>query len=225
MKQDYTMIRNCKSCGKPFKITSSKNIHCLPCRTSHCAVCGKKIIKSLTDTRVTCVQCRGKARLPPILTCNYCGKKFPQRGGVFTKYCGNECRYTAARKIHTFPNHRTYEYKKWRRIVFKRDDYKCQHCGSEKSLHAHHVKTMREYPSLAYVAENGITLCWACHTIAHGERPMNPIGAKKLKCAACGKTITGRGKTPYCRSCALRKSEKVKKARSLRNRGKNGQFI
>lgn len=61
---------------------------------------------------------------------------------------------------------------KWhekRAKVFKRDGYKCQHCGVNKSLNCHHTyyvsgKKPWEYPLSAL-----LTLCKECHTRLHSE--------------------------------------------------------
>lgn len=62
-------------------------------------------------------------------------------------------------------------YKYWRKSVFERDNYTCQGCGTKKDLQAHHIvtwKDSRDNTELRYSAENGITLCRACHLEAHG---------------------------------------------------------
>jgi predicted restriction endonuclease len=56
-------------------------------------------------------------------------------------------------------------YKKWRKEVYKRDNFKCQWpgCNVGKKLNAHHIKTWSEYPGLRFCVENGITLCYYHH--------------------------------------------------------------
>jgi len=61
------------------------------------------------------------------------------------------------------------EYVEWRRAVFKRDDYTCQHCGVRSAkgikvtLHADHIKPFAYYPELRFDLSNGRTLCKPCH--------------------------------------------------------------
>jgi hypothetical protein len=79
----------------------------------------------------------------------------------------------------------TYLYKEWRKNVFSRDDYTCQHCGVRGLfLHADHIKpysqvitenkitTVDEAKRCAELWDisNGRTLCVACHrkTVTYG---------------------------------------------------------
>lgn len=57
------------------------------------------------------------------------------------------------------------EYKQWRQIVYKRDNYTCQCCGDNTggNLHAHHIVNFSDNKYLRYDVDNGITLCSDCH--------------------------------------------------------------
>lgn len=55
------------------------------------------------------------------------------------------------------------EYQEWRKLVFKRDDYKCMACLARGYINAHHIKPFRQYPELRFDINNGITLCLTCH--------------------------------------------------------------
>jgi 5-methylcytosine-specific restriction endonuclease McrA len=72
-------------------------------------------------------------------------------------------------------------YKKWRQAVFTRDNFRCQHCGSEEHLEAHHIKPFSVAPELMYVVENGLTLCAECHkkTDSYGRKMRKK--SKKIK--------------------------------------------
>jgi 5-methylcytosine-specific restriction endonuclease McrA len=60
------------------------------------------------------------------------------------------------------------EYKNWRRAVFERDKFTCQHCFQIGGrLNAHHIKSWTKYPELRFVLENGETLCVKCHHKHH----------------------------------------------------------
>jgi hypothetical protein len=56
----------------------------------------------------------------------------------------------------------------WRKKVFYRDNYTCQHCcSSERTIQAHHIKEFATYPELRFSVENGLTLCKLCHRKHH----------------------------------------------------------
>ena len=71
---------------------------------------------------------------------------------------------------------------KWKLAVKKRDNYTCQSCGIKHDelerkkndvtswLHAHHIKSWREFPDLRFEVTNGITLCWQCHLKAENKK-------------------------------------------------------
>ena len=65
------------------------------------------------------------------------------------------------------------EYKQWRVAVFTRDNYTCQICSQYGGyLHADHIETWAENPSLRYDLNNGRTVCRACHYYITFKRKM-----------------------------------------------------
>lgn len=64
----------------------------------------------------------------------------------------------------------TVAYKEWRESVFDRDDYTCQRCdkrsrsGEPVKLNAHHIFNFKSHPDLRLDVNNGITLCYECHS-------------------------------------------------------------
>ena len=56
------------------------------------------------------------------------------------------------------------EYRLWRESVLQRDGYNCIWCGSNKNLHADHIKSFADYPELRFAIDNGRTLCEPCHS-------------------------------------------------------------
>ena len=58
----------------------------------------------------------------------------------------------------------------WATAVKERDNYTCQTCGTTanaRHMHAHHIKTFRDYPDLRFDVSNGKTLCARCHMRHH----------------------------------------------------------
>lgn len=60
------------------------------------------------------------------------------------------------------PNY-IYARRKLRSIVFNRDEFKCNECGSSIGLEIHHKKPVSIYPELEFDPDNCITLCYDCH--------------------------------------------------------------
>jgi len=59
---------------------------------------------------------------------------------------------------------RVISWRKWRRSVFNRDNYKCILCGEwRRKIAPHHILPKRDFPKLKYTVANGATLCWKCH--------------------------------------------------------------
>ena len=60
------------------------------------------------------------------------------------------------------------EYADWRKSVYERDKYTCQHCGQVGGeLNAHHIKPFAQYKELRFELSNGLTLCVECHREVH----------------------------------------------------------
>jgi len=62
----------------------------------------------------------------------------------------------------------TKEYKQWKESVYKLYNHTCQECGKTHcKVHAHHIKSAKDYPDLRYDINNGICLCEQCHKQVH----------------------------------------------------------
>lgn len=56
----------------------------------------------------------------------------------------------------------------WASLVKLRDK-KCTECKSVYDLHAHHIKSYKDFEELRYDVNNGITLCGQCHRKTHKQ--------------------------------------------------------
>ena len=61
-------------------------------------------------------------------------------------------------------------WKEIKKLVLKRDDYKCQICYSKKKLIVHHVFPWARYKAFRFTESNLTTLCMACHKKIHAKR-------------------------------------------------------
>lgn len=61
------------------------------------------------------------------------------------------------------------EFRKWRNLVFTRDDWTCQKCKKRGrlDLHPHHIFNFSTYVELRFARDNGITFCVDCHKEFH----------------------------------------------------------
>lgn len=55
-----------------------------------------------------------------------------------------------------------------RKAVYRRDNYRCALCDSNRGLQVHHV--VRRSQGGTDFPHNLVTLCWRCHAVAHGTR-------------------------------------------------------
>lgn len=80
------------------------------------------------------------------------------------------------KKGKTREERRTPEYYRWRKSVFKRDNYTCQICGQiGGELNAHHIEFFSKNLEKRIDINNGITLCIDCHKKIHGEHKCKDI--------------------------------------------------
>lgn len=118
-------------------------------------------------------------------SCRHCKKRLPITGYQKKRvYCGRACRAQhlwAGKKhwnwkggvtpeIQKIRTHR--RYRKWARLVKRRDGYRCMMCGiksSGKRLIAHHIRIWACYPKLRFDLSNGLTLCRKCHLGLHNR--------------------------------------------------------
>lgn len=70
-----------------------------------------------------------------------------------------------------------YKNPKWirkRKAILRRDGYQCQMCKrygkNREAQTVHHIKHVDEFPELAYVDSNLVSICNACHNKEHPEK-------------------------------------------------------
>ena len=70
-----------------------------------------------------------------------------------------------------------YNSKKWKRkraCILRRDSYQCRECRRygrlRSAVEVHHMKFVEDYPELAFVDSNLISLCAKCHRKKHPEK-------------------------------------------------------
>lgn len=130
---------------------------------------------------------RWRSDVPRWKTCEKCGKRFTDVNiTTFSKrrFCSRKCGpghkwASGARHPHWKGGQEarlarggrargSKEQRDWSRAVLARDGYKCRECGEEThDLHAHHVLSFRDHPSLRWDVGNGISLCKPCHYRTH----------------------------------------------------------
>ncbi len=142
---------NCRVCGSPFKIYSGQDlVHC----EAHRGTQGRK-----------------GPRVPQVVLVCYCGEKFTvPRYESGRKFCP-ACRQNRKTGVPCTPEQllrASKEFELWRKAVLQRDIRTCQKCGErEGKICAHHIISIKERPDLAFVVENGLTVCHVCHNKAH----------------------------------------------------------
>jgi len=120
--------------------------------------------------------------------CAYCGKWFiPKRTGISSRinflnnnyfgesrlYCSDSCKsecpvFNQIKWPKDFKISTSREVQpELRQLVLKRDNYKCVKCGSEKSLHCHHIEGIQWEPLESADIDICLTLCKSCHKKVH----------------------------------------------------------
>ena len=145
-------------------------------------------------------ECKRSKKDPNILRvkCTYCGKWFvPSRNQIDNRirginhndngrfYCSEGCKkecpiynQTKYYKGHIGINSREVQ-PELRQLVFLRDNYECQKCGSKKFLHCHHFEGVEQNPIESADVDNCITLCRDCHEESHKDYGCRKIDLRK----------------------------------------------
>lgn len=73
--------------------------------------------------------------------------------------------FTTPQKDESKEERNNAAYKRWKKAVQKRDNYRCQlnNCGKTEKLETHHIRKWNTDLALRYKPANGVTLCFDCH--------------------------------------------------------------
>lgn len=82
------------------------------------------------------------------------------------------------------PFYHTQRWKRKKAAIMRRDKYQCQICKRygrlREATEVHHIKHLDEYPELALVDSNLISLCHACHNKQHPEKIRAAMESKRF---------------------------------------------
>jgi len=161
----------CNYCGKSFYKKEAKKKQN---KLHHCSKeCHNKYMKKQDYKEYTCSNCNSifkKNRLHQLKN-----KELP--------FCSKECANKYNGKKHRREKHHnfnknltdeertqrrdTYDNIKWRRSIFKRDNYTCRICKKKGHLNAHHLENYSTNKEKRFCLDNGVTLCKECHKLFH----------------------------------------------------------
>ena len=90
----------------------------------------------------------------------------------------------AIRKGNVRQFYKSTDWKRKRKEILQRDNYECQRCKSKGKYHraetVHHIKHLKDFPELALVDSNLVSLCHICHNEEHPEK-LASVEAEKRK--------------------------------------------
>lgn len=174
----------CKICGKLCETTKSAITANLPCYCDdhrvtryekECIICGKKFLAKKTSTSLCSQECITQYNNNQKVTikCAHCGKEFQQsRYNIYenkNSFCSKRCGNNYHQLLH--PTRYGGTWKRWKRHILKRDNYKCLKCGAKENLEQHHFKKLRFFdnPNDAHYDDNLGTFCKKCHKEIENE--------------------------------------------------------
>ena len=182
----YIEENNCKLLTKEYK----NNVQHLLIQCK-CGNTFERTFKEFKRKHKCCPKCsvakRGvESRKRVKVHCSQCGKEIEKTPSIIKgmNFCNMDCyaewrseNFKGENNPFYNPNLTSEERELGRNIagysefikgVFKRDGYKCQRCGSNKNLNAHHLNSYHWYKEGRTDVNNGVTLCSDCHKLFHG---------------------------------------------------------
>ena len=137
--------------------------------------------------------------------CSYCGKWYiPKQTSIRSRiqslngnmmgenrlYCSTSCKKECPiyrKSKFSAEENNTKQYSRevqpeLRQMVFERDNYTCQKCGNEKSLHCHHITGIELNPVESADIDNCITYCKKCHKKVHKQDGCKRSDMRRKKC-------------------------------------------
>ena len=116
------------------------------------------------------------------IICNECNDMFHTTIHLskIRKFCSIECYWTSKTKPSLNRQRRLGGYYKWKNLVKVRDDYQCQRCDESENIQAHHIKPYGKYVSERWNVDNGVILCYDCHSGFHSKYGIREFGRREL---------------------------------------------
>ena len=94
-----------------------------------------------------------------------------EQNGMYGKYGKDNPNWNGGHSPERQNIYARYFWKELSKTILKRDNYKCQECGTghtkNSKLIIHHIKNWSKYPELRFNKTNLITLCEECHKNIH----------------------------------------------------------
>lgn len=167
--------RQCIACSVQYVPTSSSQKVCVSCKPAYRKQQNADALKKMRLAQ-------GKTPIGSILNCPECGEDFEYKAGPQFR-CPTCQRKTEVRRIHEWLASDKNRLKKYadkardnyhfsgnRKAALKRDNYTCQHCGTQDDLQVHHIDgngMTNPRESRNNALDNLLTLCRGCHTKEH----------------------------------------------------------
>jgi 5-methylcytosine-specific restriction endonuclease McrA len=163
------IAKPCRGCGKVILVYPNRVE-----RTKYCSSECKSKYSPFSKTKVICPECGINFIQKRSKLCRSCANI-----GIERPFCAgiNNWRWKGGITTENQKIRHSMEYNQWRRLVFRRDNFKCQFCGQVGGkLQADHIKPFNAFLELRFDVSNGRTLCIECHK----KTPTYLVGGRYL---------------------------------------------